>query len=243
MIYEIVLNGGFEPYKENPWFGPSVETLVDCGAKYSPNILAGEWWRFFTPIFLHVGIGHIFMNMLMQVRVGKSLEESYGAFRIAPIYLACGIFGNVVSAIFLPTEVEVGASGALFGFMGVLFSDLIQNWKLLQSPIKNLISLIVTTLISFAVGLILPGVDNFCHLGGLVMGVFTGFIFLPNLSYGKCQARWRLCVICTFVPLSVVLFCAAFIGFYTGVNATQWCGWCSEISCISVLPWCQTGTF
>ena len=106
--------------------GPSVESLVDLGAKFGPNIVAGEWWRFFVPIFLHVGVAHIFLNMLMQIRVGRSLEISYGALRIAPIYIICGIFGNIISAIFLPTQVEVGASGALFGFLGVLLSDLIQ---------------------------------------------------------------------------------------------------------------------
>jgi len=73
---------------------------VDLGAKFAPKITEGEWWRFFTPMFMHVGLGHIFMNMLMQVRVGRSLEQSYGAFRIAPIYLACGIFGNLLRQYF-----------------------------------------------------------------------------------------------------------------------------------------------
>lgn len=241
MIYEIIYNGGFEPFSENPWFGPSLETLVDLGAKFTPKILAGEWWRFITPIFLHVGLIHIFLNMIMQVRVGLSLEKSYGAMRIAPIYLACGIYGNALSAIFLPTQAEVGASGALFGFMGVLLSDLIQNWKLLQTPIKNLISLLVTILISLAIGL-LPGIDNFCHVGGFVMGIVTGFIFLPNLSYGKCQARWRTCVVCTFIPLAFVIFLGTFVALYTGVDANAWCGWCSAISCLPVLDWCQAQT-
>ena len=71
----------------------------------------GEWWRFVTPIFLHVGIGHIVMNLLMQIRVGRSLEISYGALRIAPIYILCGVFGNLLSVIFVPTQVQVGASG------------------------------------------------------------------------------------------------------------------------------------
>jgi len=126
--------------------------------------------------------------------------------------------------------------------MGVLLSDLIQNWSLLQSPLKNLLSLMVTVIISLAVGLFLPGVDNFAHLGGFVMGIITGFIFLPNLGYGKCQTRWRICVICTFVPAAIVLFAASFIAFYTGVNANEWCSWCGQLSCIDALPWCKPST-
>jgi membrane associated rhomboid family serine protease len=156
MIFEIVYNGGFEAFKYNPWLGPSLSTLVDIGAKDANRILAGEWWRFFTPIFLHVGVVHIFMNLLMQLRVGRSLEQSYGAMRIAPIYILCGIYGNILSCIFLPTQVQVGASGALFGFLGVLLSDLIQNWSLLQTPGRNLFSLSITIIISLAIGL-LPG--------------------------------------------------------------------------------------
>jgi len=175
----------------------------------------------------------------MQIRVGRSLEKSYGAARIAPIYILCGIFGNITSCIFLPTQVQVGASGSLFGFLGVLLSDLIQNWTLLQSPIKNLLSLMFTILISLAIGL-LPGVDNFAHLGGFTMGIVTGFIFLPNLSYGKCQARWRICVVCTFIPLAIALFTVGFVLFYSNVDSSEWCSWCYYLSCAPILNWCDS---
>lgn len=88
IVWEIILNGGFEPWSVNPWFGPSTNVLLNCGAKYSPDILAGEWWRFISPMFLHVGLGHLLMNMLMQVRVGVSLEKSYGAHRHAIFIVA-----------------------------------------------------------------------------------------------------------------------------------------------------------
>jgi len=241
MVYELIYNGGFEPFSSNPWMGPSVESLVDVGAKFGPSIVKGDWWRFFSPIFLHVGVVHLFVNMLMQIRVGRSLEISYGAIRIGTIYLLCGIYGNILSAIFLPTSVEVGASGALFGFLGVLLSDLIQNWSLLQSPIKNLIGLLITIIISLAVGVLLPGVDNFAHIGGFIMGIITGFIFLPNLSVGKCQARWRTCIVCTFIPLAVVIFVVSLAVFYAGIDANDWCGFCKDISCPQALSWCRPG--
>lgn len=239
VIYEIIYNKGIEPWSDNPWLGPSLETLVDLGGKFVPDILNGQWWRFVSPIFLHAGILHLLMNMIMQVRVGPSLEKAFGTVRIAIIYMLSGIFGNISSSIFLPTEVEIGASGALFGFIGVLLCDLIRNWSLLQSPFKNLIMLIITILISFAIGL-LPGIDNFCHLGGFVMGILTGFILIPNLSYGKCQTRFRLCTMCVLIPTVIAVFVGSLALFYSQVNTYQWCHWCADIACIPVFSWCTS---
>jgi len=104
-------------------------------------------------------------------------------------------------------------------------------------------SLILTIVISLAIGVLLPGVDNFCHVGGFIMGIITGFVFLPNLSYGKCQARWRVCIICTCIPLAIVLFVVSLVAFYAGVDANGWCTWCSDISCVKVLSWCNGGGF
>eukprot|EP01117_Protostelium_nocturnum_P008315 TRINITY_DN296_c0_g1_i2.p1 TRINITY_DN296_c0_g1~~TRINITY_DN296_c0_g1_i2.p1 ORF type:complete len:426 (+),score=139.58 TRINITY_DN296_c0_g1_i2:225-1502(+) len=240
VIFEIVENRGFESFSNNPWGGPNVQTLIDLGAKKAQLMLDGQWWRFFTPIFMHVGLIHFALNMFMQVRVGRELEKLYGANRIIPIYMLCGLFGNIVSAIFLPQQVQVGASGSLFGFEGVLLADLIQNWALLKNPIRSLISQIASMLLSFAFGFLLPGVDNFCHFGGLIMGIVTGFLFLPNLSSGKAAARKRLFVVCITIPIVLLLIVGGFIVFYT-TNSSRWCTFCSEITCIKVLPWCKTG--
>jgi membrane associated rhomboid family serine protease len=238
LIYEIIYNKGIEPFAENPWLGPSLETLIDLGAKYAPKIKDdGEWWRFITPIFLHVGIFHLIMNLIGQLRVGKGLEEQYGTFRIIPVYCLSGIFGNLTSAIFLPAQVQVGASGALFGFLGVLLSDLIQNWSLLKNPLLNLCGLIVSIVIALAIGL-LPGVDNFAHIGGFIMGIITGFIFLPNLSYGKSAARCRVMTLCACIPLMLILFVVGFIVFYSNVDANGWCEWCANLNCVGG-EWCD----
>jgi len=241
VVFEIIMNRGFVPFSQNPWGGPSVQVLIDLGAKDAVSMQQGQWWRFFTPIFMHVGLIHFALNMFMQIRVGRELEIQYGAVRIVPIYFACGIFGNIASSVFLPQQIQVGASGALFGFEGVLLADLIQNWSKLKSPWKNLLSLLVSIIISFLFGLLLPGVDNFCHLGGLIMGVITGFLFLPNLGHTHRAARKRVIVVCITLPLTIVLIVGGLIIFYT-TNATRWCPFCSKITCLSFLPWCN-GSF
>ncbi|CAN0424511.1 unnamed protein product, partial [Ectocarpus sp. 13 AM-2016] len=52
--------------------------------------------------------------------------------QVACIYLVAGVFGTIVSAIFVPTQVMVGASGAIFGVFGALWADLWQNWSVNQ---------------------------------------------------------------------------------------------------------------
>ncbi|PRP82108.1 rhomboid family protein [Planoprotostelium fungivorum] len=238
VIFEIVVNQGIESFSVNPWAGPNVQTLIDLGAKDASLMQAGQWWRFFTPIFMHVGLIHFALNMMMQVYTGRSLEKMHGAVRIVPIYLLCGIFGNIASSVFLPQQIQVGASGALFGFEGVLLVDLVHNWSRLASPFRNLLSLVVSIVISFLLGILLPGVDNFCHLGGLIMGVVSGFLFLPALGTGTAAARKRVFVVCITITLVILLIGGGLIIFYT-TNATRWCPFCSKITCLEVLPWCS----
>jgi len=178
--------------------------------------------------------------MMTQVKVGMALERSYGAHRIVPIYFICGLMGNLCSAIMLPQSVQVGASGSLFGFHGVLLADLLQNWHNIQSPVKNLIFFILNVLVSLVLGLILPGVDNFAHIGGFIMGVVTGFIFLPALNPTKKGNTGRICTVLICIPLMVGLIIALFVVFYKQISSNEWCHGCQYITCLKVLSWCSS---
>ena len=75
----------------------------------------------------------------------------------------------MLSYCFQGNSLQAGASGALFGLTGVLLVDLLQNWKLIENPMRNLICMIISTIFSFALGM-LPGIDNFCHIGLTLTG-------------------------------------------------------------------------
>lgn len=66
-IWEVVVNGGFETLHDNPFMGPSTETLVETGGKWVPFIVSRrESWRLFTAIFTHAGFGIcIFLRVLI----------------------------------------------------------------------------------------------------------------------------------------------------------------------------------
>ncbi|MDP4171619.1 MAG: rhomboid family intramembrane serine protease, partial [Bacillota bacterium] len=61
--------------------------LIRYGAKFNPLIMDGEWWRFITPIFLHIGFMHLAMNSLALYYLGTTVERIYGNARFIMIYL------------------------------------------------------------------------------------------------------------------------------------------------------------
>jgi membrane associated rhomboid family serine protease len=145
----------------------------------SPN----QWFRFITPMFLHAGIIHIGFNMLLQLTMGREMELAIGSIRFALVYFSSGIFGFVLGGNFAASGISsTGASGALFGVLALTLLDLIYCWKERPSPVRDLMWILADVLISFVLGL-LPGLDNFSHIGGFLMGLGAGICILhsPNL--------------------------------------------------------------
>ncbi|CAN6632304.1 hypothetical protein TRVA0_013S02212 [Trichomonascus vanleenenianus] len=139
-----------------------------------------QWWRFITPIFLHAGFVHIGFNLLLQLKLGADLERSIGIVRFVIVYLSSGIAGFVLGGNFTPDGIaSTGASGSLFGVIAIDLLDLLFNWQMYVNPVRNLIFHILEIIVSFAIGL-LPGLDNFSHIGGFAMGVLVGTAILRS---------------------------------------------------------------
>lgn len=139
-----------------------------------------QWWRFIVPIFIHAGIIHITFNLLLQLTLGKDMERLIGSVRFAIVYFAAGIFGFVLGGNFAADGIaSCGASGSLFGMIALMLLDLLYNWNDRRSPIKDLLFIILDIIVAFALGL-LPGLDNFSHIGGFLMGLVLGVCILRS---------------------------------------------------------------
>lgn len=141
-----------------------------------------QWFRFIVPMFLHAGIIHIGFNLLLQLTLGREMEKTIGSLRFLLVYLSSGIFGFVLGGNYAASGiVSLGCSGSLFGIVAINLLHLLYTWKERVSPWKELIFIALDILISFALGL-LPGLDNFSHLGGFLMGLVLGLCILhsPN---------------------------------------------------------------
>ena len=131
-------NWTVEALSVNPMIGPSVDSLIALGAKDSNLIVnEGEIWRLITPMFLHAGFIHYTINMCALWFIGSAVERIHGFTAAAIIFTISAIGGTIISAVFLPEFVTVGASGGIFGLVGACLADITMNWNLIFSTYLN----------------------------------------------------------------------------------------------------------
>ncbi|TKX20981.1 rhomboid-like protein 3 [Elsinoe australis] len=139
-----------------------------------------QWFRFITPIFLHAGIIHIGFNLLLQLTLGRDMELAIGSLRFALVYMSAGIFGFVLGGNFAANGIaSTGASGSLFGVLALNLLDLLYTWQTRRKPVKDLCFIILDIAIAFVLGL-LPGLDNFSHIGGFLTGLVLGVCLMRS---------------------------------------------------------------
>lgn len=173
-------------------FGGSTtsSTLIQFGAKVNPLILEGEWWRFLTPIFLHIGFLHLVMNTIGLFYIGTAVERIFGRIRFLLIYLIAGFGGSVASFIFSP-NLSAGASGAIFGCFGaLLYFGLIHPKLFFRTMGLNLFMILA---INLAFGFTVSNVDNAGHIGGLIGGFLAaGIVHFPKKKKLLMQSSYLL---------------------------------------------------
>lgn len=156
------------------------EVLIKLGAKYSPLIASGEYWRLLTAMFLHIGWMHLFFNAYALVAIGTDLERIVGWRRFLTVYLLSGLFGSLASYAFSP-HLSAGASGAIFGVIGALgsffalYRERLGKWG--RARLGNILFLIA---INLFFGFTNPGIDNYGHIGGLLSGAALGLALAPR---------------------------------------------------------------
>lgn len=158
----------------------TLSELCGFGGSNANHDIPNQWFRFIIPIFLHAGIIHITFNMLLQLTLGREMEKEIGSLRFLLVYLCSGIFGFVLGGNFAPSGIaSTGASGALFGVIALMLLDLLYHWRDRRSPWTDLAWIVLDVVISFVLGL-LPGLDNFSHIGGFLMGLVLGICILHS---------------------------------------------------------------
>jgi membrane associated rhomboid family serine protease len=208
----------------NPHVGGSVKDSP------APN----QWFRFIIPIFMHAGLIHIGFNMLLQCTLGREMEIAIGPIRYFLVYISSGIFGFVMGGNFAATGIaSTGASGSLFGIIALNLLDLLYTWKERAGPWRDLAFIALDVVISFVLGL-LPGLDNFSHIGGFLMGLVLGVCIL----HSPVALRQRISEDPPYAPVSqykssnggrpntgMTGFIKNPIGFFKGRKPLWWAWW------------------
>ncbi|WOH11093.1 hypothetical protein DCAR_0830572 [Daucus carota subsp. sativus] len=250
----------FQPFKENPLLGPSATTLDKMGALDVDKVVEKhQGWRLITCMWLHGGVFHLLANMLGLVVIGIRLEQEFGFVLIGLLYVISGFGGSLLSALFIQSNISVGASSALFGLLGAMLSELITNWTIYANKVAALVTLLLVIVINLAVGL-LPNVDNFAHLGGFITGFLIGFVFLIRPQFGWVSQRYttpeysatlakskfkmyqRILWIVSLI-LVIVWLVIALVMLLRGVDLNDHCSWCHYMSCVPTSRWsCNSQT-
>ncbi|MFL2664600.1 MAG: rhomboid family intramembrane serine protease [Dehalococcoidia bacterium] len=155
-------------------------TILDLGAKSSPHIISGEFWRLLTPVFLHADIFHLVTNLFGILVFGSIVEKKLGTINFIVIYIFSGIFGNILSFYFSPF-IGVGSSGSVFGILACLVLYFYMNKNKFGNIGKQyLISIVSIIIISLIFGFISTGIDNAAHLGGMIGGFVISLVLIPR---------------------------------------------------------------
>ncbi|MGH2445313.1 MAG: rhomboid family intramembrane serine protease [Candidatus Limnocylindria bacterium] len=154
-------------------------------------VAQGEWWRIFTSAFFHLGLIHLGFNMYVLYLYGQIVERMYGPIEYAAIYLLCAAGGSVLTILVDPAQFAAGASGAIFGIIGLLFAVSRRHHAVLGREGRSVMAgigsyLVFLLLFTFLV----PNISWTGHLGGLIVGAVLGFL-LPPTGVTTLAGMWR----------------------------------------------------
>ncbi|XP_033137915.1 RHOMBOID-like protein 3 [Brassica rapa] len=207
-------------------------------------------WRLLTCIWLHAGVIHLAINMLSIVFIGTRLEQQFGFVRIGVIYVMSGMGGSILSSLFIRSGISVGASGALFGLLGSMLSELLTNWTIYSNKIAAFLTLLFVIVINMGIGS-LPYVDNFAHVGGFLTGFFLGFLLMarPQIKWLERQHMpqgrrltskykpYQYILWLLSLALLIAGFLVALVLLFKGEDGNDHCHWCRYLSCIPTSRW------
>lgn len=138
-----------------------------------------EYWRILTSAALHGGLLHIYFNSQALYGFGSLIEFLSNRAHLTIVFVLAVIGGGILSMIFMPVGMSVGASGGIMGLIGYLAIYGYRRKR--QLPPDFLRTMLINIGFVAAFGLIAYQIiDNFAHLGGLLVGAVYGFLQVPR---------------------------------------------------------------
>ncbi|OAD06370.1 hypothetical protein MUCCIDRAFT_106942 [Mucor lusitanicus CBS 277.49] len=269
----------------NVMVGPSAETLIYTGARFTPCIRTSSLYpaneKIYTcprnpasgkatrPRFNDQSSTGIFLTNKTSSQgacnlqsvcggnsfndpsapdqgLGMQVEKRVHSGRYATIWLVSGVFGYLFGSLFVPEgNVSMGCSVPLMGIMAFLCVDLIRHWHTIAHPLRVLLCIVVYFVITLAVGL-LPGYDNFSHIGGFIGGALITLATLPappSCVNGKYDNKSEQSMLIWLMRILMLAFIAVlmWILVYLYINAglKESCRVCQYFSCLPFSDLCS----
>jgi len=175
-VLSIFMSGTSTGLSLNPlnFLSPDTRSLIFLGAGGRiPVDRFSFYWSFISASYLHGSVLHIFFNMVAFYQLFGIMNNFYGVARSFIIYFFSGIAGFFLSYK-MGTPLTIGASAAICGFIGACFYYGFSRGGMYGKLVLKQVSGWILSLAVF--GLLVPGIDNFGHLGGFIGGALTAFL-------------------------------------------------------------------
>ena len=194
---------------------PSSGVLFLFGASGAIPVFGyGRWWTVLSAGWLHAGLLHVAMNMYWVWQMGPAISELFGSARTVIIYTIGGVTGFALSSIagayfpalpiLTPGTFTVGASAPVFGLIGALY-------HYGRSGSESIRQMALSIMVQAALfGLLVPGIDNYAHLGGFAGGYFMSAFLNP---FSRERGDHMLVAVVCVAASALAIIASLVVGF------------------------------
>ena len=150
---------------------------IKAAGLVKPAVRNGEIWRLFTATLMHANLTHFWFNFLALLHFSRIIEQTVQRAYVPLVFVLTAPVGSIFSVLFYPNSTSVGASGGLMGLLGFItiaayFDETRYPPRYFRQMIEAIVLVGVFGLVGFSF------IDNAGHFGGLVSGLFLGWLFL-----------------------------------------------------------------
>lgn len=205
-ILSLLLSSSAVGLSANPltFLSPGSRSLFLLGATGTIPIAGfNRWWTLVSASFLHGGILHIFFNMAALGQLGPFVLREYGFYRFVIIYIVTGIGGFFISYL-ANIPFTIGASGSICGLIGAILYYGKSRGGLYGHAIYRQAMGWVVGLVIF--GLLVAGINNWAHGGGIVSGALLGFLMGYREKSGETIIHQALAIGCILLTVVILIW-------------------------------------
>ncbi|WP_242223280.1 rhomboid family intramembrane serine protease [Bacillus cereus group sp. BfR-BA-01380] len=153
--------------------------VLSIGIACNGCIAEGEWWRLISSLFVHTTFSHFLSNSVCCFALGFSLEKQLHSIRFPLVFLTSGITGNIASYLLFPPQyTHTGASGAIFGLLGVQLYLFYMQYQ--PTRRKEILLFVIILCILLAFTFLNTTTNSISHLAGLLTGACLGPLFIKK---------------------------------------------------------------
>ena len=162
----------------------SVPSVLDALLLDPFWVQQGQLYRLVSVTLVHGGYLHLFLNLYALWIVGPVVESIWGKRLFVLFYLLTAVGGSTGSFLF-SNAASVGASGAIFGLVGVILAGTMAHHPVLDRRARAIVpQLGMFVIINLIFGFVSQAgglnIDNAAHIGGLLAGLWLGFVVPPG---------------------------------------------------------------